>query len=206
MERSKATSPPSHAPRRPIPVPGRLDELRHWRRGGGHGHERPPKGINRLAPAVVALILLGAFATLTSGCIVTVGTTPIASCTSTTGVIVAVDFTHFQSGLIDRGCDTNITTGLGALRAAGFTTAGDTHDGAAFVCRIDNEPTPAQDPCIQTPPTTAFWSYWHANAGKNTWTLSSLGAASYQPKPGSVDAWAFGAEKPPSFSPAQVRN
>ncbi len=152
------------------------------------------------------MILLGSLATLASGCVVTVGTTPIASCTSTSGVIVAVDFSHWTPGLVDRGCDVTITTGYAALHAAGFTTAGDQHDGPAFICRIDNDPTPAQDPCIDTPPPTAYWSYWHANAGKTTWTLSTLGAQSYQPKPGSVDGWAFGAGSPPSVTPAEVRN
>lgn len=171
-------------------VPGRSGRTR-WR---------------RWASTVAGLVLLGSVATLASGCIVTVGTTPIASCTSTVGVIVAVDFSHWTPGLVDRGCALTFSTGYAALQAAGYTTAGDQHDGPAYICRIDNDPTPAQDACINTPPPSAYWSYWHANAGKSTWTLSSLGAQSYQPKPGSVDAWAFGAGSPPTFTPAQVRN
>jgi hypothetical protein len=152
------------------------------------------------------MVLLGSLATLATGCLVTTGSNPITSCTSTSGVIVAVDFSHWDSGLWVRGCDPTITTGFAALQAAGFTTAGDEHDGPAFVCRINDNPSPSEDPCIDTPPTTAFWSYWHANAGATKWTLSSLGAQSYVPKPGSVDAWAFGAQQPPTFTPAQVRN
>jgi hypothetical protein len=168
--------------------------------------ERTNMRTRGLAPLLASVVLVGALATLASGCVVTVGTTPIATCTSTSGVIVAVDFSHWSSGLVERGCDATITTGLDALHAAGFTTAGDQHDGPAFVCRINNDPTPSQDACVNTPPASAHWSYWHANAGKTSWTLSTLGAASYQPKPGSVDAWAFGAGAPPSFTPAQVRN
>jgi hypothetical protein len=160
----------------------------------------------RLLPLLAAVVLLAALTTLATSCVLTVGGTPIASCTSSSGVIVAVDFSHWTAGLVERGCDGNTTTGLAALHAAGFTTAGDTHDGPNFICRIDGDPTAAQDACINTPPPTAFWSYWHANAGQTKWTLSTLGAASYRPKPGSVDAWAFGAESPPSFTPAQVRN
>jgi hypothetical protein len=163
-------------------------------------------GRRRLASGLAGVILVGAVATLASGCVVTVGSTPIASCTSTSGVVVAVDLSHWTAGLVERGCDTTITTGLDALHAAGFTTAGDQHDGPAYVCRINNDPTPTQDACINTPPPSAYWSYWHANSGKTTWTRSSLGAASYQPKPGSVDAWAYGAGTPPSFTPAQVRS
>jgi hypothetical protein len=166
-----------------------------------------PRPVKRYsAPLLAAVVLFGALATLASGCVVTIGTTPISSCTATSGVIVAVDFSHWSAGLVERGCDSTITNGLDALHRAGFTTTGDAHDGPDFVCRINNDPTVPQDACVNTPPPTAFWSYWHANAGKTTWTLSPLGAANYQPKPGSIDAWAFGAGRPPTFTPAQVRN
>jgi hypothetical protein len=159
----------------------------------------------QLASLVAVVALAGSLGTLATGCVLTVGTTPIASCTSTKGVIVAVDFSHFGVPS-ERGCDPTPTTGYAALQAAGFATAGDVQDGAAFICRINNLPSPSQEACTQTPPASAFWSYWHANSGKSTWTLSSLGAANYQPKPGSVDAWAFGARTSPTFTPAQVRN
>jgi hypothetical protein len=175
-------------------------------RSAGHPTDQVPAVKRRLAPLLAAVVLVGTFGTLATGCLVTEGTTPITSCTSTSGVIVAVDFSHFDTAVWERGCDTTITTGYGALHAAGFTTAGDEHDGPTFICRINNDPPPSEDPCINTPPATAFWSYWHANAGASKWTLSSLGAASYVPKPGSVDAWAFGAGQPPTFTPAQVRN
>jgi hypothetical protein len=158
-----------------------------------------------LVSSVVVLALVAGLGTLASGCVLTVGSTPIANCTATKGVIVAVDFSHFGKAS-ERGCDPTTTTGYAALQAAGFVPAGDQQDGPAFVCRINDLPSPSQDPCVQTPPSTAFWSYWHANAGKTTWTLSGLGASTYQPKPGSVDAWAFGARTPPTFTPAQVRN
>jgi len=169
------------------------------------GRRRVRVGRRRLTSGLAGVILLGAVATVASGCVLTIGSTPIATCTSTSGVIVAVDLTHWSSGLVERGCATTITTGLDALHSAGFTTMGDQHDGPAYVCRINNDPTPAQDACVNTPPPTAYWSYWHANSGKTTWTRSLLGAASYQPKPGSVDAWAYGSGTAPSFTPAQVR-
>jgi hypothetical protein len=100
-----------------------------------------------------------------------------------------------------------------ALRDAGFTTSGDAHDGPDFVCRIglvdrsgSGEPTAAQVPCTVTPPPTQTWAYWHADPGATSWTYSSLGAASYDPPPGSIDAWSFGGQSvPPSLTPAQVR-
>jgi hypothetical protein len=159
----------------------------------------------RLASSVAILVLVASLGALATGCVITIGTNPIGSCTSTKGVIVAVDFSHFGKPS-ERGCDPTTTTGYAALQAAGFVTAGDQQDGPAFICRINNLPSPSQDPCINTPPASAFWSYWHANSGQSAWTLSGLGAATYQPKPGSVDAWAFGARTPPTFTPAQVRN
>jgi hypothetical protein len=133
------------------------------------------------------------------------GADPLTDCTTAAGVLVAVDFSHW-GGAVQRGCDTTPTTGYQALQVAGFVTVGDQQDGNAFICRIDDEPPPSEDPCVTTPPGSAYWSYWHADSGQTTWTLSALGATSYQPPPGSVDAWAFGAGKPPTFSPAVARD
>jgi hypothetical protein len=136
---------------------------------------------------------------------------PVSGCSSTVGVIVAVDFSPW-GGDIERGCDTSLTTGYAALHVAGFTTAGDDQDGPSFICRIDDEPPPSQEPCITTPTASAYWSYWHADAGQDTWTYSQEGAMGYKPPPGSVDAWVFGATTmsgsggSPRFSPAQVRS
>jgi hypothetical protein len=129
---------------------------------------------------------------------------PVSSCTPSRGVIVAVDFSSW-GGAVQRGCDASPTTGYEALHTAGFSSVGTVHDGPAFICRIDGYPTPAQDSCNRTPPSTAYWSYWHADPGQSGWSYSSQGAMSYHPAPGSVDAWAFGAGNRPSFSPAAVR-
>jgi hypothetical protein len=135
---------------------------------------------------------------------------PISHCTTTSGVVVVVDFRHF-GGAVDRGCGATPTTGYDALHHAGFTTAGDDQDGPAFVCRIDDTPSPAQQSCARTPPTSASWSYWHADAGQNSWSFAELGAMSTHPGPGSVDAWVYGStvdggqHGEPSFSPASVR-
>jgi hypothetical protein len=138
------------------------------------------------------------------------GADPPGACTTTSGEIVVVDFAPW-GGSIERGCDPTLTTGLAALQTAGFTTAGDQHDGPAFICRIDDDPPASQDPCINTSPATAYWSYWHADAGQDVWSYSQLGAATYRPPPGSVDAWVFGSasqqgtDGQPPFSPAEVR-
>jgi hypothetical protein len=155
----------------------------------------------------------------------------ISTCSGDTGSVVAVDFagasiapygsSDLWGGPVALGCDTsNPAHGINLLTDTGFTTAGDKHDGPAFICRIGSPlfnggtpyPTPAQDPCIVTPPATAYWSYWLAGAGANDWTYSSLGAYSDVPKPGEIEAWTFGGTNiagttgQPSFTPQQVRD
>jgi hypothetical protein len=142
---------------------------------------------------------------------------PLSSCTTTTGVIIVVDFSHW-GGNADRVCFaalTTATTAYDALIAEGFTTIGDAHDGSAFVCRITEpgtgvaEPSEAEDPCTTTPPATAYWSFWIANAGQSGWSVSPLGVISLVPQPGSVEYWNFGSDvgesdRPP-LPPSDVR-
>ncbi len=138
------------------------------------------------------------------------GADPITECSPSAGEIVAVDFSAW-GGAIERGCDATLTTGYAALHRAGFTTAGDAQDGPGFICRIDDDPPPKQESCATTPPADAYWSYWHADVGQDTWTYSQLGAIDYRPPPGSVDAWTFGSTDidgssgQPTFSPDSVR-
>lgn len=121
-----------------------------------------------------------------------------AACTGTTGVTVVVDFTAFGGGVQVRCALGDPATGLAALQGAGFAVTGTARFGLAFVCRINGLPTPAADACFSTPPPTAFWAYWHAPAG-GSWSFSTVGAASYNPAPGTVEGWAFGANAAPSI-------
>jgi hypothetical protein len=105
------------------------------------------------------------------------------------------------------------------LHDGGFTTAGTQHDGPAFICRLGNAafhggtqyPTPDQEGCVLTPPASAYWSYWLAPRGQNSWTYSQLGAMSEVPKPGEVELWQFGAtnvagtEGRPTVAPETLR-
>ena len=125
-----------------------------------------------------------------------------AACsTAAPGVTVVVDFASLGGGVQVVCAAGDPSTGLDALHRAGFSTTGTQHDGPGFVCRIDGKP--ASDPCAATPPTTAYWSYWHAQPG-GSWSYSSLGAASYNPSPGSVEGWAFGAGATPGTSPPRL--
>ena len=123
-----------------------------------------------------------------------------AACSPGTGVTVVVDFGPLGGGVVV-GCRLgDPTTGVQALQGAGFTVTGTTRWGLAFVCRINGKPTAAQDPCVNTPPVTAYWSYWHAAPG-GTWTYSTTGASSYNPAQGTVDGWRFGSGQQPSITP-----
>jgi hypothetical protein len=126
-------------------------------------------------------------------------------CPGTTGVTVAVDLTAFGGGVKVRCAPGTPTTGIAALQQAGFTVAGTAQYGLAFVCRINNKPSPTAQACTSTPPTTAYWAYYHANAGATSWTYSTVSAATYKPLQGSIEGWAFGASAKPSKTPAQIR-
>ena len=182
---------------------------------------RPPA---RIGCRIAASLVLGVLALAGGGAVAVTfsavgpageaGAEPVGSCSTTIGAIVAVDFSHW-GGDVERGCAVTPTTGYQALHTAGFTTAGDVQAGAAYICRIDTDPPSTATPCVDTPPASAFWSYWHADAGQNTWTYSQVGAMTYRPPPGSVTAWTFGAGPggaggaggagQPSFSPSDVR-
>ncbi|MEW2378605.1 hypothetical protein AB0883_21250 [Micromonospora sp. NPDC047812] len=122
-----------------------------------------------------------------------------AACTGTSGVTVVVDFAALGGGVQVACAPGDPATGVAALQGAGFTVTGTQRWGLAFVCRINGKPTVATDPCVNTPPATAYWSYWHASSG-GAWSYSTSGASSYNPAPGTVEGWSFGAGAPPSIA------
>jgi hypothetical protein len=122
-----------------------------------------------------------------------------ASCTAPS-VAVVVDFGHFGGG-IQRGCVAPGGTGLQVLAAVFAVTQVQREPG--FVCRINGLPTQAQDACINTPPSNAYWAYFHGRAGSG-WVYSAGSAATYVPPPGTVEGWAFGGGAPPGVSVASV--
>ncbi|MFF5564064.1 hypothetical protein ACFY7Z_18470 [Streptomyces sp. NPDC012623] len=143
---------------------------------------------------------------------------PMGRCTTTSGVVLAVDLSHW-SGPVLRSCGTTPGTGYELLNQGGWRTTGTAHDGPAFICRIGYSgyqggkqfPTPREDDCVLTPPASAYWSYWHAGPGDDDWEYSTLGAMLYKPEPGSVDLWKFGGtnvegtEGKPTVTPDRLR-
>jgi hypothetical protein len=145
---------------------------------------------------------------------------PIGDCTTTSGVIVAVDYGHW-GGPVLRSCGTTPTTGYDLLNQGGWQTTGTEHDGPGFVCRIGYSgyqggtqyPTPSEQSCVLTPPANAYWAFWYANPGQNVWNYSQTGATGIQPEPGSVELWTFGGTNVggtsgsavPAITPAALR-
>lgn len=98
------------------------------------------------------------------------------------------------------GCSPAGFDGARTLQAAGFSIEFvQTQPG--FICRINGQP--ADDPCMRTPPASAYWAYYHARLG-GTWEYSDKGAGNYYPRAGTVEGWAFGNGAEPGPVPDPV--
>jgi len=177
-----------------------------------------PGWLRRAAGGIVAVLLATASAASAPSALA--AALPIADCTTTSGVVVAVDFGHWGGPLL-RSCGSTPTTGYALLNQGGWQTAGTEHDGPGFICRIGYAgydggtmyPTPAQQACVLTPPASAYWAFWQAGPGQDTWSYSQTGAMGADPAPGSVELWIFGSTNlagtagtaVPTFSPDSVR-
>lgn len=82
-------------------------------------------------------------------------------------------------------------SGWQTLINAGFTVEG-TQKFPEFICRINHFPTADVDKCLTASPAHAYWTYWHAPLGGDSWEYSNLGALPYHPQPGTVEAWTWG--------------
>jgi hypothetical protein len=179
-----------------------------WRAGGG------------LAAALVGTVTAGTLAVAVTAPPASASAEPVGDCTTTSGVIVAVDFAHFGGPLL-RSCGSTPTSAYTLLNQGGWQTTGTEHDGPGFICRIGYSgyhggtqyPTPSQEACVLTPPASAYWAFWYANPGQSTWSYSQTGAMAIKPQPGSVELWVFGGTSSggtsgsavPVVSPASLR-
>lgn len=108
-------------------------------------------------------------------------------CPDGDGVTVVVDFRSLGGDTIVRCAPAPVESGYDALTGVGLDwTPTQRHPG--FLCRIEG--VPADDPCVNTPPADAYWSYWRAEPG-GSWAYSNYGPASTNPPPGPVDGWSF---------------
>ena len=119
-------------------------------------------------------------------------------CAGGSGVTVVVDFQELGGGVQTRCAPGQPSSGLDALTRAGVAFTG-TVRFPGFVCRIAGRP--AQDRCIDTSPSSAYWSYWVADRG-GSWCYSTTGAASRRPPEGTVEGWSFSLNRPSNQPPA----
>jgi hypothetical protein len=147
---------------------------------------------SRLRRAVVAVAV--STAAVGGLAVATASPASAAACAGTTGVTVVVDFGSLGGGVKTMCAPGDPTSGLTALTGAGYTYAFAPRF-PGFVCQINVKPNPCNGG-----PATAYWSYWHAPR-HGAWTYSTSGAGSYNPKPNTVEGWAFGAGIKPSITP-----
>ena len=122
------------------------------------------------------------------------GPAEAAACSGTSGVTVLVQFPDHT----EVGCAAgDPVTGYQALSRAGFSLTFATGNGTGAVCSINGYPDHA---CPSMPPQSAYWAYFHARPG-GSWSYSSTGGGSYNPKPGTVEGWRFGSGAAPSAAP-----
>lgn len=181
------------------------------------GASRPTAAALALGALAASTVLVGTGGGLTAAA---AAARPVSACAGRAGVTVVVDFRHWGGPLL-RACGSTPTTGFALLNQGGWRTAGTQHDGPGFVCRIGyagfrhgtQYPTPAREACVDTPPVSAYWTYWVAGPGQDTWHYSEIGAMSFSPGAGSVDLWEFGGTNlagtsgsaVPAISPDSVR-
>jgi hypothetical protein len=141
------------------------------------------------------------------GAVVVCGPAPVAAaagtagfCPDANGVTVVVDFHELGGATTVRCAPGPQSSGIAALRNAGFSVTGTARWGDAFVCRINGKPGPDTEPCINTPPTSAYWSYWYAADG-GSWTYSQAGALGRRPLLGGFEGWSFALNKSESTAP-----
>jgi hypothetical protein len=153
----------------------------------------------RAAARLVAAVTL----TAATGLVHTPAPAQAAACGTDTGVTVVVDF-HELGGGVQQVCDPG---GGGDSAAELFPDNGYPLDYVqrqpGFVCRVSGKP--ADDPCVNTPPSDAYWGLWWSNGDSGSWTYSSEGAASLNiPDGGSVAfSWNGSSTKsPPGVAPA----
>lgn len=131
-------------------------------------------------------------------------TASAAGCAGAGGITVVVDYNQL-GGSILQGC---VADGGGKIARGVFASAGvgqqDVARTPGFVCRVNGKPNQSQDPCVNTPPATAYWSLWWTDGNGGPWVYSNLGVNSLKVPDGGYLAWSWqgqAAKSPPSVQP-----
>jgi hypothetical protein len=110
-----------------------------------------------------------------------------ASVTSCSGVWVVV--ARGDSDVSVR-CAKSYSTGLVALKSAGFAVGSETSSYGEYVTRVNGYPLTLDTTY------TNYWGYWHASPNADgtwsSWTSYAVGASASTPVKGSVEGWYYG--------------
>ncbi len=99
-------------------------------------------------------------------------------CEPDMGVTEIVDEEHVGTEKIYVGCALGEpANGAETLLRAGFDVEGTKEYGLGFICRIEGEPTLAEQSCQLAAPANAYWSYWSGKPG-GRWSYEPVGALS----------------------------
>ncbi|MBC9734655.1 hypothetical protein IBJ60_15650, partial [Nocardioides sp. zg-578] len=161
----------------------------------------PPKLRGLLTRLAAATVLVAA-----AGAVVAPAPAQAAACASAGGVTAVVDHNELGGG-VQQVC---VTGGGGDTAAAVFTAAGFPLTYAqrqpGFVCRVGG--LPADDPCVNTSPTDAYWALYWSDGTNGSWAYSSAGAGSLTVPDGAYVAFSWQGsttKSPPSATPTPHR-
>lgn len=154
---------------------------------------------------LLAVGLLGGGAALGLGPGALLSPAGAATCASSGGVSVVVDYRELGGGTVT-ACAPD---GGGKSAAAIFDSVGVSLTYATrqpgFVCRVNG--VPASDPCVNASPSNAYWGLWWADGSQASWTYSSSGVGSLTVPAGGSVGWSWqqdraaGAAVPPGVAP-----
>lgn len=158
----------------------------------------------RTSSRLAAAVLVTAAAGLTF--LGTGGSAQAATCGGSSGVSVIVDFKQLGGG-IQGSC---VAGGAGKAASTLFPSAGFplayVQSEPGFVCRVSSLPGPQDEPCVDTPPTTAYWGLWWSDGKSGTWKYANYGVAALKVPDGAYVALAWkqgtGSATPPGVVPA----
>ncbi len=145
--------------------------------------DTPAGWVRRLVAVIIAM-------TATMAALVgTSAPASAATCSSSSGVSVITDFTNATGG-IRTAC---VPGGGGQfgdelLAAAGFKLSWVARQ-PGFLCRIDG--VPAGDPCVNTPPASAYWGVFWSDGEDGVWHYSDFGIGGLQVPDGGYLGLAF---------------
>lgn len=126
-----------------------------------------------------------------------------AACPTDAGVTVVVDY-HELGGGVQTAC---VAGGGGQTASQLFPAAGFAlsyvQRTPGFVCRVDGKP--AEDPCVNTPPSDAYWGLFWSDGKSGSWSYASSGASGLRVPDGGYVAFSWNGSttrSTPGFTPA----